>query len=405
MLTFNDSGMNVSALSSQDFRRYLLGNIFGLNANWILRLLLGWIAWDLTQSPAFVGIISFLNFSPVLIGGPIFGVIVDRSDVRRAALLVQALIGTLSITLLMLLALDALTPVLLAIYAGALGTVLAAYQPVRLSLGPRLVEKAQVSSVVSLGAMNFNLSRLTGPAIGGILIASVGETLTVAFVCLLQVPFIFMLSRLHPREQIRTTEIQPFFQSFRAGIRFIALNRSIWISFVVVGLFSVIIRGVLEILPILADGVYQRGPAGLGAMAASVGGGALLASVLQVILPIAKEGTVPLRGLMSAFAGAVMFTLAGVFQNWTLALFLIAGIGFCSAMVGINFQTSVQMQLDDDIRGRVMSLWMTLAVGGTSVGALVMGAMAGWIGLPMTLSIIGSVAVVIFTLLLPRLRS
>jgi hypothetical protein len=253
--------------------------------------------------------------------------------------------------------------------------------------------------------MNFNLSRLTGPAIGGVLIASVGETLTVAFVCLLQVPFIFMLSRLNPREQERTVEIQPFFQSFRAGIRFILSNRSIWIGFVVVGLFSVIIRGVLEILPILADGVYQRGAAGLGLMAASVGGGALVASVLQVILPTAQEGTVPLRGLISAFAGAAMFTLAGLIQNWTLALILIAGIGFCSAMVGINFQTSVQMQLDDGIRGRVMSLWMTLAVGGTSVGALVMGAMAGWIGLPLTMSIIGTIAVVIFALLLPRLRA
>ena len=404
MLTFNDSGMNVSALSSPDFRRYLLGNIFGLNANWILRLLLGWIAWDLTQSPVFVGLVSFLNFSPVLIGGPIFGVLVDRANVRRAALLVQGMIVGLAVTLLILLSLGAVTPTLLAIYAAVLGTVLAAYQPVRLSLGPRLVEKAQVPSVVSLGAMNFNLSRLTGPAIGGVLIASVGETLTVAFVCLLQVPFIFMLSRLHPREQVQTHDVQPFFQSFKEGLRYILANRSIWIGFIVVGLFSIVVRGVLEILPILADGVYQRGPAGLGTMTASVGGGALLASVLQVILPTAKEGTVPLRGLVSAFAGAAMLALAGLIQNWTLALLLMAGIGFCSAMVGINFQTSVQMQLDDDIRGRVMSLWMTLAVGGTSLGALGMGAMAGWIGLPLTLTIVGTLAVAAFTLLLPRLR-
>ncbi len=396
--------MNTAALSSPDFRRYLFGNMFGLNANWIMRLLLGWLAWDLTQSPAFVGLVSFLNFSPVLIGGPVFGVIVDRSNVKKAAMLVQVTIVALVLLMLAVLFFDLLTTTRLAFFAAALGVVLAAYQPVRLSLGPRLVEKADVSSVVSLGAMNFNLSRLTGPAIGGVLIATVGETATVAVVVMLQVPFLIMLSRLTPRQQESQAISEPFWSSFNAGLRVIGGNRSIWISFVVVGIFSVIARGLLEILPILADGVYERGPAGLGTMTASVGAGALLASVLQVMLSAPEPGKVPLRGLIGAFTGVALMALIGLIHVWELALVFTAGIGFCSAIVGINFQTAVQIQLEDNIRGRVMSLWMTLAVGGTSIGALMLGGLASRIGLETTLTTVGLIALLALAALLPKLR-
>lgn len=396
--------MNLNALKSRGYRLYLLGNAFGLNANWMLRLLMGWLAWDMTGSASYVGLISFLNFSPVLIGGPFFGVITDRVNVRKAALVIQTIVAILAVILLLALIIDVMSTTFLAVYSVVIGLALSAYQPVRLSLGPRLVEKDQIASVVSLGALNFNISRLTGPAIGGALIATAGEVVTMIIAVLVYIPYIYLLSRLRPREQASNKVHPPFLQSFKDGIAFIIGNRSVWIAFVVVGAFSMVIRGVLEILPTIADGAFHKGPAGLGVMTAAVGAGALVASFIQVIMPAAVAGRVPLRGLFATLAGAAMFLVLGVVGSWGLTLVLLSGIGFCSAMVGINFQSSVQMQLHDDIRGRVMSLWMTLAVGGTAMGALGLGFMVEHIGLQLTFLSVGGISLVAFLAVLPRFR-
>lgn len=396
--------MNLNALKSRGYRLYLLGNVFGMNANWMLRLLMGWLAWDMTGSASYVGLISFLNFSPVLLGGPLFGVITDRVNVRKAALAVQTVIAALAVVLLIALIFDAMSTTFLAVYSVIIGLALSAYQPVRMSLGPRLVEKDQIASVVSLGALNFNISRLTGPALGGAMIATAGEIATMIAVVLIYIPFIYILSRLRPREQTSVKVHPPFWRSFKDGVAFIFSNRSVWIAFVVVGAFSMVIRGVLEILPTIADGAFHKGAAGLGTMTAMVGAGALIASFIQVITPTAIVGRVPLRGLFGTLAGTALFLTLGVVNSWGLTLALLGGIGFCSSMVGINFQTSVQMQLHDDIRGRVMSLWMTLAVGGTAMGALGLGFMVEHIGLSLTFLSVGGISLVAFLAVLPRFR-
>lgn len=102
--------MNLAALKSPQYRLYLIGNIFGMNANWILRLVIGWLAWDLTKSASFVGLASFLAYAPVLLGGPFFGVITDRVEIKTAMLAVLITIAGLSALMLGVVAFDAMTP-------------------------------------------------------------------------------------------------------------------------------------------------------------------------------------------------------------------------------------------------------------------------------------------------------
>ncbi len=396
--------MNLSALKSPHYRLYLLGNVFGMNANWILRLVIGWLAWDLTQSASFVGFISFLSFSPVLLGGPVFGVITDRVDVKKAAVIVQSSVAVMAISLFVILLLGWMHPYVLAVYAVLVGTILSAYQPVRLSLGPRLVRPERIPSVVSLGALNFNISRLTGPAIGGVLITHFGTSGAMAVACLLYVPFLFILSRLQPRPKLSEHVHLPLWQSFKEGLAFIAAARVIRIAFIVTGLFSIAVRAPTEILPIIADGVFAKGPAGLGVLTAGAGAGALVASVIQVTVPPAAEGRVPVRALLATIFGALMVLALGLSTNWPLTVVLVAGIGFASTIVGVNFQSSVQMQLNDHIRGRVMSLWMTAAVGGTALGALATGALIDWLGLAWALGGTGLGSLLVFLVLVPRFR-
>ena len=396
--------MNLAALKSPQYRLYLIGNVFGMNANWILRLVIGWLAWDLTESAGFVGLVSFLAFSPVLLGGPVFGVITDRVDVKRAAVAVQLAVAGLSVVLFGVLAAGVITPLFLAVFAFVLGVVLSAYQPVRLSLGPRLVRPERIASVVSIGALNFNISRLTGPAIGGALVAQFGAAASIAVACVLYVPFLLILSRLQPRDKLTAPVHLPLWRSFKQGLAFIAAHRVVRIAFIVTGLFSMVVRAPTEILPIIADGVFAKGPAGLGALAAAAGAGAMVASFIQVIVPPAALGRVPVRALVATVAGAAMALVLGVSTNWPLTVAMVAGIGFASTMVGVNFQSSVQMQLDDHIRGRVMSLWMTAAVGGTALGALALGALIDWLGLPLAVGGVSAISLLVFVVITPRFR-
>lgn len=397
-------GMNFSALKSPNYRLYMIGNVFGMNANWILRLVIGWLAWDLTKSASFVGLVSFLNFSPVLLGGPVFGVITDRVDVKKAALVVQTAVLGFALILLAALLADIVTPTFVALYSLAIGVVLSAYQPVRLSLGPRLVRRERIASVVSLGALNFNISRLTGPAIAGAMIARFDVTLTILLACVLYLPFLAILSRLQPRARRSDTVHLPFWKSFREGLAFIRHQRVILIAFVVTGLFSVVVRGTLEILPIIADGAFGKGAAGLGVLTAAAGAGAFLASIIQVTTPPVSQDKVPLRALLATVFGTAMTLALGLTGSWTASIAMIAGIGFASTIVGVNFQSLVQMQLDDDIRGRVMSLWMTIAVGGTALGALAMGGLIDVFGLGLALGGVGGISLAVFLVLLPKVR-
>ena len=91
--------MNLSALNSRNIRLYLAGNLFSLNAMWMLRIVVGWLAWDLTGSASFVGLIAFAYFLPTMFLGPLFGVLSNRSDVRRAAIMVQSLFLTAALGL------------------------------------------------------------------------------------------------------------------------------------------------------------------------------------------------------------------------------------------------------------------------------------------------------------------
>lgn len=394
--------MNLAALKSPQYRLYLIGNIFGMNANWILRLVIGWLAWDLTKSASFVGLASFLAYAPVLLGGPFFGVITDRVEIKTAMLAVLITIAGLSALMLGVVAFDAMTPEFLALYALTIGTAFSAYQPIRLTLGPRLVRADRVSSVVSIGALNFNISRLTGPAIAGALIANFGVTVTMVIVCLLYIPFLTIFSRLKPRDRNVQSEHLPFWQSMREGFVFIATSRLILIAMLTTGLFSLIIRASLEVLPIIADGVFERGAAGLGIITAAAGVGAIAASVMQVSARPPVRGHLPRRALVATLLGAIMTLGLGLNNDWVIAVILIGGLGFTSTLVGVNFQAAVQMQLDDDIRGRVMSLWMTVAVGGTALGALAVGVLIEYVGFTAALSGVGIGSIIGFTALLVR---
>ena len=378
--------MNFSALYSHDFRIYLIGNFIFLHGLWAQRIVLGWLAWDLTKSPSFVGLVAFISFIPTIISGPFFGVFTDRSNLKIASFISYLLMIVITISLYLVAVLNFLTPSILACFCLLIGIIASAHHPIRMSLAPRLVKHNQVPSVVALTAVNFNTSRLIGPAIGGFFIQLIGPNNTLLLTALCSLPVLFVITLLNPRQNKSQVKYNSssVISSLVEGARLVSSNQIIKLSILLSGLTSFIGRGVLETLPLIAEGIFSRGPNGLGIITSAAGGGALLASIAKVISKKQKEGTISLDGWLSCFSIPIVVLLIGNSESFLLSVLLIFTLGFFTSILGISMQSVIQTSLTDEFRGRVMSIWVMLTMGGAAFGSIILGFISDLIGISET---------------------
>jgi hypothetical protein len=193
-----------------------------------------------------------------------------------------------------------------------------------------------------LTAINFNLARLTGPALAGWLISSWGVSASLLFQAMLYLPFVLALSLLKPRERIRNVaENAPFIHDMALGIRHVQQTTLIRQAILITGIGAFISRGVLEILPVIADGSFGRGATGLGLLTAAAGLGALIAGISKAVMPGQKSGRLPRTALTSALVGIALVPAIGVSSLWVLTLLLVACLGFAATMAGVSMQTAI----------------------------------------------------------------
>ncbi len=400
--------MNLGALKSRNFRAYVFGAAFGLLAIWMQRVTIGWLAWEMTDSASFVGAVAFLLFAPSIVLSPLFGVWVDRWRVKHTMLVLQSINAMLSAVLWAVVALGWATPFLIALITLLIGMVVAANHPVRMALTPRLVRREYLGSVVTIVAINFNIARMVGPAVGGFLIAVIGVAETLFVQTLLFAPYLFVIARLtlRPRRDSGSAQ-EPFFKALGAGVRYVWQTETVREAMFIAGVLALVARGALEVLPPLADGVFERGADGLGVLMSVTGVGAILGGFSQAALPQQEPGRLPLTTRIAIVFGLMLVAVLGVSPIWEVALVVAAGMSFVTTVTAISTQTAIQLDLEDDMRGRVMSLWAVIAAGGSALGAGAMGILADWLGYQTALVWTGSLAAlgVAAYLLLARLKA
>lgn len=400
--------VNLGALKSSNFRAYVFGAAFGLLAIWMQRITIGWLAWEMTESASFVGAVAFLLFAPSIVLSPLFGVWVDRWRVKHTMLVLQSINAVLSAVLWGVVALGWATPFLIALITLLIGMVIAANHPVRMALTPRLVRREQVSSVVTIVAINFNIARMVGPAVGGFLIATIGVAETLFVQTLLFAPYLFVIARLtlRPRRDSGSAQ-EPFFKALGAGVRYVWQTETVREAMFIAGMLALVARGALEVLPPLADGVFERGADGLGVLMSVTGVGAILGGFSQAALPPQQPGRLPLTTRVAIVFGLMLVAVLGMSPTWEIALVVAAGMSFVTTVTAISTQTAIQLDLEDDMRGRVMSLWAVIAAGGSALGAGAMGVLADWLGYQIALIWTGSFAALGVTayLLLARFKA
>lgn len=390
----------LAALQRPQFRRYYMSSVSGVNGMWVFRVLLSWSAWDLTGSASFVGMIAALSLLPVALVGPFFGALIDRSEIRKAFFLVSSSLLTCPLVFVLLSLTGTLEPVSLTGLAIFFGFAIAAHHPVRQSLGPRLVEREQIGAVVALSALNFNVGRVISPMIGGLVIATMGLTLTGAISIALFLPNLIVIMTLQPRS-LPPRASRNYVLELIEGAREVFLRPLALQSMLIASLGLGPIRALSEVLPLLADGVYGKGAEGLGLLTSCIGAGALVAAVLQVV---AGHRLIQRPALPWVVLGIGHLGNAGMvwLPHFSLVAFASTFSGFASAFLAVWLQTRVQSGLPDALRGRVMSFWMSSVTLSSSVLAYCVSVGSELLGLSFAMLLMQLVLLAILSVVLMR---
>ena len=399
--------MNVVALKSPPFRSYIFSLHIALNGFWAQRVIIGWLAWVLTDSPSFVGLVAFLNFVPTLFVSPLFGVVADRIDVRIGSIISYGCAGIVTALFAWICLAGAQTPLLLAGFSFLTGLISAANHPMRMSLTPRLAPPDHLSSVVALTALNFNLSRLIGPAVGGALINILGAAHSLMLTALCYGVPVAALWFMRPRDRARDTAPPPdsYFGALLAGWAYALRLPLVRTALIFSGIGALAGRSVLETLPLLANGLFERGPAGLGFMTAAAGAGAAGAAIFKAMSAAQTPGVFQMQTVVTLLLVPLLVAGLGLVDNFHLATGIVVLLGGGVTLLGVSLQALVQMAIDDHHRGRVMGLWTTVSIGSGAFGAVIMGVLADQAGVALAQAMIGLMLAGLAIFMVMRFRS
>jgi len=361
----------------RDFRLLWIGQVVSGLGRQVTTIVLPYQLYVLTGTPLAIGALALVQVVPIMafsLGG---GVVADAVDRRRLLLLTQAGLAAASVALAGLALLPA-TPVL-AIYAVAfvaagLGAI---DQPARSSAVPRLVPRERLPAAIALGQLNFQAAGVVGPAIGGLVLATLGIAACYVFDAITFAAAIGALLLIAPIPPAHGA-VRPSLAAIAEGLRFARRRRAILATFAV-DLNAMIFGMPTALFPILALDVFRVGPAGLGLLAAAPAAGAVIGALLTGwVGRVRRTG----RAVLWASAGwglaIVAFGLCTF--SFPLALVFLAAAGAADVITAVLRSAIVQLITPDELRGRVTSIHILVVTGGPRLGDVEASAVASLAG-------------------------
>ena len=361
-----------AAMRFRNYRLYFISQIISFSGTWMAAIAQSWLVLELTGSGTALGAVVAMQFLPTMLLAPIGGVIADRFDKRRLITATQTAAGLLALLLGVLTVTDTIELWMLYVIAALFGSVTALDNPSRQTFVMEMVGPEDLSNAVTLNSVVVNGARVIGPAIAGVLIATVGigECFLInaaSFVAVIVALRMMSAADLHPTQ--RTTRGPG---QLREGLRYAWSVPHLRTTLVMLVIIGTITYEFTVTLPLLSEFTYGSGSAGLAAMTALMGGGAVVGG-----LAVAAAGNPsPRRFVVIAAAfGIVTGTLAVLPSLW-MALVLMPFLGACSIAVIAVSNSMLQLNSAPMFRGRVMALFSVALLGSTPIG----GPLVGFIG-------------------------
>lgn len=361
------------------FRMLMFGTLATNTAFWMYQVAVGWLALQMTDSAGFVGLTGFVSGIPLLVLSIPAGIILDRYDRRQVLKLAQWGVMIAASLFAVLVALDALREWSLLLLAGCYGTVMSFIFPTRNTIVPSLVERRDLVNGVALNSAVQNATRVIGPSLAGVMVAVVGAAGTFAIAALMQVAALFSTARLPEAAAGRNRRTAHSRGNFLHGLRLVRDDQFMLASVLLAFAANILVMPYLNLMPVFAQDVLGMGSSGLGVLLASAGVGTVAGSLVLARASSRLSSAKAQILTALAFGALVLLFALSTHVVTAIALLFLAGLA-SAAFLAIN-QTTVQLRVKDEDRGRVMSIYM-LTWGMLPFGQLTVGALADRFGTP-----------------------
>jgi MFS family permease len=385
-------GDTFASLRFRDFRFLWIGTIFMSAGQWIQQVTLGWLLYDLTGSAVLLGALNGLRALPFLIAGPVGGVAADRMDRKKLLMGIQLVLMSTAFFMGILVGSGHLEAWHLFVFSAVTATAWSINQPVRQTLVPGVVPRSHLTNAVALNSLGFNLTKVAGPALGGVLIASFGAggnffVQAAAYGCVL-LSISNIRTSFAPAPDAGHDSV---LANLREGLHYV-WSRPIVRTLMIVGLIPSLLATYLTMMPVFQKDVLKLGPEALGFMLAAPGVGAVLSALfLASISRYRRKGLLLLISLTLLGCFLIAFSQA---TSLPMSLLMLVGVGGSHIFYAAMTNTILQIVVPDELRGRVMSIYM-LDHGLSPLGALVAGTSTHFFGAPITMAVMGTGIVVL----------
>jgi MFS family permease len=347
---------------------------------WMQRIAVGWLAWELTHSHAWVGAVAAAELAPMIVLGPLAGALADRANPLRQTRWAQLMLSIQALVLAAATVMDAMTAWLLLVLSLIAGAIHPIATAARQLVVPATIPRSDYASAISLDSSLFHGSRFVGPALAAFTIPTIGVAGTLITHVVGSLIFYLAVTRLQVTFPERPHKHgSGIWTEIRDGFRYASRHRGLAPLFLLLTACSLLARPLQELLPGFAGGVFMAGASGLAWLTSAMGIGSMAAAIFLA----ARGGAHGLTylSIVSAFGLAVSTFGMVATQSLAYAVMFATLFGFTLTLMGVGIQAMAQIAVDDAMRGRVMIIYVMIYRGLPALGALLIGVLAEQIGL------------------------
>ncbi|HEY8478044.1 MAG TPA: MFS transporter [Chloroflexota bacterium] len=368
------------ALRHRNFRLLWIGLAVSALGTWMQTVALGWLVWQMTQSSFYLGLVGFSRAAPILLLSLFGGVLADRLDRRKLLLATQSFMMATALLLGGLVALraaDVWTVLALSLLSA---TAMAFDMPTRHSLVPELVERDDVMSAVSLNSAAFNAAGVVGPALAGAVLAAVGPAVCFFANGLSFLAVVAALLSIRTPGRRATGPREQVLETLRQGFSYVARTSHILAIIVVTGVAAILGRPYTQLMPVFAESVHHVGAPGLGLLYSAAGLGSVAGALTAAAVGGGRRPGMLVLGAVTAF-GVLLYCFA-VTTSFPVAIGLLVLVGALNTFYMSSANTLIQVHVPPHLRGRVLSLYTTSAMGFMPLGSMLLGSAGALVGVP-----------------------
>jgi MFS family permease len=363
------AGATFGSLKVRNYRLYFIGQVVSVSGSWMQRVAQSWLVLHLTGSGVALGVVSALQFLPMLVLGAWGGVIADRVDKRRVLMLTQAVMGFLALALGVVTLTGSVQLWMVYVLALLLGLVTAMDNPARQSFVMEMVGRAQLTNAVSLNSAVFTGARVVGPAIAGVLISLVGTGWCFVVNAVSFGAVVLALVAMDPTRLQRPERTSSRRGLVVEGLRFVWSRPDIRLPLGILAVVGTLALNWTVILPLLARNTFHGGAGTYGLLFAVLGVGSLAGALLTASRR--EPSGALLLGSLAAFG--VLMGAAAFAPTLPLEVAVLVPTGMAALVFQTTANSLIQLRSEPALRGRVMSLYAVLFIGTTPIGAPIVG--------------------------------